>query len=446
MKYSPHEYQEYAKRFIIEHPEAAIFLDCGMGKTVITLTAIQELINDYFDVKRVLVIAPLRVGLTSWPAEIAKWDHLKNLRYSVAIGSTAKRIEAINDKNAQIVIINRENVDWLIKYNAWDYDMVVIDELSSFKSHKSKRFKALMSKRPFVKRIVGLTGTPSSNGLMDLWAEFKLLDMGKRLGRFIGNYREWYFRPDKMNGPIVYSYKPLPLAENEIYKKISDITISMSALDHLKMPELIVNEVEVEMNPHERRKYDSLKQEMVMEIPDGVITAANAASLTNKLCQMSNGRIYDEDKNIIHIHDRKIDALEDIIESANGQPVLIAYWFKHDLEAISSRFKVIEIKTSADIADWNDKKIPVAVIHPASAGHGLNLQSGGNILVWYGLTWSLELNQQTNARLWRQGQASGTVVIQHIVCKDTVDGNILKALKAKDTTQSALIEAVKAVV
>lgn len=446
MKYSPHEYQEYAKRFIIEHPEAAIFLDCGMGKTVITLTAIQELINDYFDVKRVLVIAPLRVGLTSWPAEIAKWDHLKNLRYSVAIGSTAKRIAALNDKTAQIVIINRENVDWLIKYNRFDFDMVVIDELSSFKSHKSKRFKALMSKRPFVKRIVGLTGTPSSNGLMDLWAEFKLLDMGKRLGRFIGNYREWYFRPDKMNGPIVYSYKPLPFAEKEIYEKISDITISMSALDHLKMPELIVNEVEVEMNPHEQGKYDGLKQEMMMEIPDGVITAANAASLTNKLSQMANGRIYDEDKNIIHIHDRKLDVLEDIIESANGQPVLVAYWFKHDLDAIKERFKVREIKTSADIVDWNDKKIPVAVIHPASAGHGLNLQSGGNILVWYGLTWSLELYQQTNARLWRQGQTSGTVVIQHIVCKDTVDGNILKALKAKNTTQSALIEAVKAVV
>lgn len=446
MKYSPHEYQEYAKRFIIEHPEAAIFLDCGMGKTVITLTAIQELINDYFDAKRVLVIAPLRVGLTSWPAEIAKWDHLKNLRYSVAIGSTAKRIAALNDKTAQIVIINRENVDWLIKYNRFDFDMVVIDELSSFKSHKSKRFKALMSKRPFVKRIVGLTGTPSSNGLMDLWAEFKLLDMGKRLGRFIGNYREWYFRPDKMNGPIVYSYKPLPFAEKEIYEKISDITISMSALDHLKMPELIVNEVEVEMNPHEQGKYDGLKQEMMMEIPDGVITAANAASLTNKLSQMANGRIYDEDKNIIHIHDRKLDALEDIIESANGQPVLVAYWFKHDLDAIKERFKVREIKTSADIVDWNDKKIPVAVIHPASAGHGLNLQSGGNILVWYGLTWSLELYQQTNARLWRQGQTFGTVVIQHIVCKDTVDGNILKALKAKNTTQSALIEAVKAVV
>ena len=445
MKFIPHDYQKCAVAFIEKNEIACLLLDMGLGKTVITLTALKHLLDNGV-VRRILIVGPLRVARDTWPAEIKKWDHLKGLKYSVAVGSTLKRIEAINDKTAQIVIINRENVDWLIKHNSFDYDMVVIDELSSFKSHKSKRFKALMSKRPFVKRIVGLTGTPSSNGLMDLWAEFKLLDMGKRLGRFIGNYREWYFRPDKMNGPIVYSYKPLPFAEKEIYEKISDITISMSALDHLKMPELIINEVEVEMNPYERRKYDSLKQEMVMEIPDGVITAANAASLTNKLCQMANGRIYDEDKNIIHIHDRKLDALEDIIESANGQPVLIAYWFKHDLEAISNRFKVREIKTSADIADWNDKKTPVAVIHPASAGHGLNLQSGGNILVWYGLTWSLELYQQTNARLWRQGQSSGTVVIQHIVCKDTVDGNILKALKAKNTTQSALIDAVKAVV
>ena len=445
MKFIPHDYQNYAVDFIEKNEIACLLLDMGLGKTVITLTALRHLLDNGV-VRRILIICPLRIARDTWPAEIKKWDHLKNLRYRVAIGSTAKRLEAINDKTVQMVIINRENVDWLIKHNAWDYDMVVIDELSSFKSHKSKRFKALMSKRPFVKRIVGLTGTPSSNGLMDLWAQFKLLDFGKRLGRFIGSYREWYFRPDKVNGLIVYSYKPLPNAEQEIYEKISDITISMSALDHLKMPELIVNEVEVEMNPHERRKYDSLKQEMVMEIPDGVITAANAASLTNKLCQMSNGRIYDEDKNIIHIHDRKLDALEDIIESANGQPVLIAYWFKHDLDAIKERFKVREIKTSADIADWNDKKISMAVIHPASAGHGLNLQSGGNILVWYGLTWSLELYQQTNARLWRQGQASGTVVIQHIICKDTVDGNILKALKAKDTTQAALIEAVKAVV
>ena len=397
-------------------------------------------------VKRVLVIAPLRVARDTWPAEIKKWDHIRGLRHTVAVGSTKERLAAINDSSAQIVIINRENVDWLVKHCEWNFDMVVIDELSSFKNHRSKRFKAMCKIRPFVSRIVGLTGTPSSNGLMDLWAQFKILDYGKRLGRFIGNYREWYFRPDKMNGYIVYSYKPLPFAEKEIYEKISDITISMSAIDHLDMPELITNEIEVEMSQKERAKYDEFKDEMVMELPDGAITAANAASLTNKLCQMANGRIYDESKNVVRIHDRKLDALEDIIESANGKPVLIAYWFKHDLEAIKGRFDVREIKTSEDITDWNEGNIPVAVIHPASAGHGLNLQAGGNTLVWFGMTWSLELYQQTNARLWRQGQNENTVVIQHIVCKDTVDGRILKALKDKNTTQAALIEAVKAVV
>ena len=436
-----HEYQHYASDFILHNPAAAVFLSCGMGKTIITLTAIEQM----KDIKRILVIAPLRVCQV-WKNEALKWEHTKNLKMVIAVGSTKERLSALQDMTARIVIINRENVDWLIKSHPWDFDMVVIDELSSFKNHKSKRWKALMSKRPFVKRIVGLTGTPSSNGLMDLWAEFKLLDMGKRLGRFIGNYREWYFKPDKMNGPIVYSYKPLPFAEKAIYEKISDITISMSAIDHLDMPELIINEIEVEMSSTERKKYDALKKEMVMEIPDGVITAANAASLTNKLCQMADGRIYDESKNVVKIHDRKLDALEDLIEAANGNPVLIAYWFQHDLEAIRSRFTVREIKTSVDIAEWNEGKIPVAVIHPASAGHGLNLQKGGNILVWYGLTWSLELYQQTNARLWRQGQESGTVVIQHIICKDTVDGRILKALKNKDTTQSALINAVKAVI
>ena len=445
MVFNSHVYQQFAIDFVKNNEISCLLLDMGLGKTVITLTALKDLL-DKGVVKRVLVIAPLRVARDTWPAEIKKWDHIRGLRHTVAVGSTKERMAAINDSSAQIVIINRENVDWLVKHCDWNFDMVVIDELSSFKNHRSKRFKAMCKIRPFVKRIVGLTGTPSSNGLMDLWAQFKILDYGKRLGRFIGNYREWYFRPDKMNGYIVYSYKPLPFAEKEIYEKISDITISMSAIDHLDMPELITNEIEVEMSPKEQTKYDELKDEMVMELPDGAITAANAASLTNKLCQMSNGRIYDESKNIVRIHDRKLDALEDIIESANGQPLLIAYWFKHDLEAIRGRFDVREIKTSEDIEDWNEGKIPVAVIHPASAGHGLNLQAGGNTLVWYGLTWSLELYQQTNARLWRQGQSAGTVVIQHIICKDTVDGRILKALKAKDTTQSALIDAVKAVI
>ena len=438
-----HDYQEYAVKFIEEHPVSALLLDMGLGKTIITLTAINNLMFDMFEVRKVLIIAPLRVARDTWPAEIEKWEHLKHLRYSVVIGAPDERKAALNT-DANIYIINRENVDWLVSNTKFDYDMVVIDELSSFKNHQSKRFKALMKVRPKVKRIVGLTGTPASNGLMDLFAEFRLLDMGERLGRFIGQYRNEYFKPDKQNGYIVYSYKPLPYSEEKIYEKISDITVSMKAIDHLQMPELISTEYVVAMSDEEKEKYRELKKELVLQLPNGEITAANAASLNNKLCQMSNGAIYDDDKNIIAIHDRKLDALEDIIESANGKPILVAYWFKHDAERIKARFQVCEIKTSKDITDWNAGKIPVALIHPASAGHGLNLQSGGNFLVWFGLTWSLELYQQTNARLWRQGQKSETVVIQHIVTKGTVDERILRALETKDKTQTALMTAVKA--
>ena len=322
--------------------------------------------------------------------------------------------------------------------------MAVIDELSSFKNHQSKRFKAFMKIRPKLKRIVGLTGTPASNGLMDLFAEFKLLDMGERLGRFIGQYRNAYFQPDKRNGMVIYSYKPLPDAEQRIYDKISDITISMKAADHLTMPELISSEYTVQLSDKEREKYERLKKDLVLPEDSGEITAANAASLSNKLSQMANGAVYSDDESVIEMHDRKLDALEDIIESMNGRPLLVAYWFKHDLERIRKRFEIREIKSSADISDWNSGKIPVALIHPASAGHGLNLQSGGCALVWFGLTWSLELYQQTNARLWRQGQTADTVVIQHIISKGTIDEQIMKALKAKDTTQAALIAAVKA--
>ena len=340
-------------------------------------------------------------------------------------------------------------MDWLVSNTAFDYDMVVIDELSSFKNHQSKRFKALMKVRPKVKRIVGLTDTPASNGLMDLFAEFRLLDMGERLGRFIGQFRNEYFKPDKQNGYIVYSYKPLPDAEERIYEKISDITVSMKAVDHLKMPELISNEYTVKMSETEKEKYKELKDELILEVQDTEITAANAAALSNKLCQMSNGAIYDDAGEIIPIHNRKLDALEDIIESANGKPVLVAYWFKHDRTRIAERLGKLgivyqEIKSAQSIKNWNSGKLQVALIHPASAGHGLNLQSGGNFLVWFGLTWSLELYSQTNARLWRQGQQSETVIIQHIVTKGTVDEKILKALKEKDETQSALMTAVKA--
>lgn len=445
MKYEPHEYQRYAVEYIKSHPVAAVLLSMGLGKTSISLTAINDLLFDSFEIHKVLIIAPLRVASVTWSAEIEKWEHLKILKYSVVVGTEAERLTALNAQ-ADIYIINRENVQWLIEKSGipFDFDMLVVDELSSFKNHQSKRFKALMKVRPKVKRAVGLTGTPSSNGLMDLFAEFKLLDMGARLGRFIGQYRNAYFSPDKRNGQIIYSYKPLPDAEQQIYEKISDITISMKSTDHLKMPELISTQYEVELSEEEKKKYEELKKDLILQLPDGEITAANAASLTGKLSQMANGAVYSDDESILEIHQRKLDALEDIIESANGKPVLVAYWFRHDLERIKKRFAVREIKTSRDIADWNNGSIPVAVIHPASAGHGLNLQSGGSALVWFGITWSLELYQQTNARLWRQGQTAETVVITHIIAKGTIDERIVKALKMKDTSQSALIDAVKA--
>lgn len=445
MKYNPHNYQRYAAEFIITHPVAALLLDMGLGKTSITLTAINNLLFDRFEIHKVLVVAPLRVARDTWSAEIEKWEHLKNLRYSVVIGTERERLKALCTP-ADIYIINRENIQWLVEESGlpFDFDMAVIDELSSFKNHQSKRFRAFMKVRPKLKRIVGLTGTPAGNGLMDLFAEFKLLDMGERLGRLIGQYRNAYFQPDKRNGMVIYSYKLLPNAEQQIYDKISDITISMKAADHLKMPELISAEYTVQLSEKEKEKYDRLKKDLILSTEDNEVTAANAASLSNKLSQMANGAVYSDDESIIEIHDRKLDALEDIIESMNGKPLLVAYWFKHDLERIRKRFEIREIKSSEDISAWNSGKIPVALIHPASAGHGLNLQNGGSTLVWFGLTWSLELYQQTNARLWRQGQTADTVVIQHIITKGTIDEQIMKALKTKDTTQAALITAVKA--
>ncbi len=405
---------------------------------------------DYFDVHRILVVAPLRVARNTWSDEIEKWDHLHHLTFAIAVGSEKERLEALK-KQADITMINRENLQWLIEKSGqpFEYDMVVIDELSSFKNHQAKRFKALMKVRPKVKRIVGLTGTPSSNGLMDLFAEFKILDMGMRLGRFIGQYRNTYFKPDKVNGPIVYSYKPLPGVEDAIYEKISDITISMKAADHLKMPELINTKYMVHLSEKEKKKYEDMKAELVLELPEGEITAANAASLSGKLSQMANGAVYADDESILPIHDRKLDALEDIIESANGKPLLIAYWFKHDLIRLEQRLAEKKIPfqkldSDASMKMWNKGELPVALIHPASAGHGLNLQSGGSTLVWFGITWSLELYQQTVARLYRQGQSSGTVTVIHILTQGTVDEKIMKALADKDSTQSALIDAVKA--
>jgi SNF2 family DNA or RNA helicase len=444
MRYEPHEYQEYATNFILSHPIAAILLEMGLGKSVITLTAIFDLTLDSFLIRKVLVIAPLRVARDTWPAEIEKWDHLNGLTYSVAIGSEAQRKAALLQR-AQVYLINRENVDWLINDSGipFDYDMVVIDELSSFKSHTSKRFRALRKVRPNVKRIVGLTGTPSSNGLMDLWAEIGILDMGQRLGRYISHFRNTYFVPDKRNQQIIFTYKPKPGAEEAIYRLISDITISMKNTDYLKLPDLVINEIPVLLSEDERQQYEIMRSEMVLSIKGKEIDAVNAAALSNKLLQMANGAVYDGNGGVIRIHDRKLDALEDIIEAANGKPVLIAYWYKHDLERIMERFPAIQLDNAESIKRWNDGEIPVAVIHPASAGHGLNLQAGGSCLVWFGLTWSLELYQQTNARLWRQGQMD-TVIIHHIVAKDTIDEQVMKTLKRKDKTQTALIDAVKA--
>lgn len=444
MKYKPHEYQSYATEFILSHPISAVFLEMGLGKSVITLSAIFDLCLDSFLVCKVLVIAPLRVARDTWPAEIKKWDHLKGLSYSVAVGTEKERINALK-KQSTLYIINRENVDWLVHKSGipFHFDMVVIDELSSFKSYGAKRFKSLLKVRPSVKRIVGLTGTPSSNGLMDLWAEFRILDLGQRLGRYISHYRNTYFKPDKRNAQIIFSYKPLPGAEEEIYKQISDITISMKSTDYLAMPEFVSNQVFVTLSDKEWKVYSDFKEDMVANLGDEEIDAVNAAVLSGKLLQMANGAVYDSENKAHVIHDKKLDALEDLIEGANGKPVLVAYWYKHDLERIKDRFPVRQIQSSKDIEDWNDGKIPIAVIHPASAGHGLNLQSGGSTLIWFGLTWSLELYQQTNARLYRQGQKD-TVIVHHIITKNTIDEDVLLALTKKEKTQDALIDAVKA--
>lgn len=444
MKYSPHDYQTYATNFILEHPTSAIFLDMGLGKSVITLTAIFDLALDSFLIRKVLVIAPLRVARDTWPAEIEKWDHLNGLTYSAAVGTEKERRLALM-QSVDVYLINRENVDWLITKSGlpFDYDMVVVDELSSFKAYGSKRFKALRRVRPKVKRIVGLTGTPSGNGLMDLWAEIGILDMGQRLGRFITHYRNSFFAPDKRNQQIVFSYKPLPGAEDEIYRRISDITISMKNTDYLNMPECVVNEIPVRLSDKEKKVYDTMKRDLILSLEGQEIDAGSAASLSNKLLQMANGAVYADDGSVVNIHDRKLDALEDIIEASNGKPVLIAYWYKHDLERILQRFPAEKLDSSDSIKRWNDGEIQLAVIHPASAGHGLNLQAGGSTLVWFGLTWSLELYQQTNARLWRQGQKD-TVVIHHIITKGTIDEQVMKALRLKDKIQTALIDAVKA--
>lgn len=449
MKYVAHKYQEKCIEFILSHPIAMIWLSCGMGKTSVGLTSLEQLLYDFFEIHKVLIICPIRVAYT-WRDEIEQWDHLQHLKYSIAIGTESERLAALK-ADADITIINREQVDWLVNKSKvpFVWDACIIDEVSSFKNSSSKRFKAFMKVRPNFKRVIALTGTPSSNGLEDLYAEFKLLDYGERLGRFLGQFRNAFFRPAVMNGPVVYKYAPLPGAEEEIYKRISDITISMDSMDYLDMPELIESNYNVTLSDEELDRYKELKKELVLTLPEGDVTASNAAALAGKLTQLANGAIYSDDGEIISIHDAKLNALEDIYESSQGHPFLLAYWFRHDLVRIKARLDKLGanyqiINTDQSIKDWNARKIEVGLIHAASCAHGINLQKGGSHIVFFGQIWSLELYQQTVARLWRQGQKSKTVVVQRIVAKDTVDERILKALSEKDVTQSALIEAVKA--
>jgi len=429
-----HEYQKYCIEFIIKNKECGLFLEMGLGKSVIALTAIERL-----PVKKVLIIAPLRVAKNTWSDECKKWEHLKHLNIVKVLGTKEQRIKVL-EKESKIYIINRENVSWLVDYK-FDFDMVVIDELSSFKSCRSERFKSLKRVRHQVKRIVGLTGTPASNNLEDLWAQVYLLDGGKRFGKFIGSFRNEYFVPDKRSQFVVFSYKPKADAEERIYKKISDICLSMKSCDYLKMPERVDNYVEVKLSAKEMKLYKEMEKEMILKLVDGDILALNAAVLAGKLVQLANGAAYDENKDVKLIHNRKIDALEDIIEAANGKPVLVFYGYRHDRDRIRQRFKVRELISTKDMDDWNSGKIDIAITHPASTGHGLNLQFGGSTIVWLSLTWSLELYEQANARLLRQGQKE-TVVIHHIVAKDTIDENVIRALKNKSSVQEMLMEAI----
>lgn len=443
-----HEYQKAAVSHIIDHPAAGLFLDMGLGKTVSTLTAINRLMNVYMEVTKVLVIAPKRVAENTWTTECGKWDHLKGLRISRVLGTEKKRKAALKE-DADIYVINRENVVWLVAQlkGWWPFDMIVIDELSSFKSNTATRFKALRKVRPMSARVVGLTGTPAPNGLIDLWPQMYLLDMGERLEKTITAYRSKYFKPGRTNGQVVFDYKPNSGSEDAIYSRISDICISMKAGDYLDLPDLIEIPVEVSMSDRQMQQYEKFEEEQVLKLQDeGDISAVNAAALSNKLLQYANGAVYDADRNIHELHEAKLDALEEIVEAANGSPVLVFYSFRHDVARIMKRLKAYhpkEIDGQEDIQAWNDGRIPVMLAHPASAGHGLNLQQGGHIMVWFGLPWSLELYQQANARLHRQGQRQ-PVRSYAIMTKGTMDADVKKALSGKTDRQDALMEAVKA--
>lgn len=447
MRFKPYRYQQFAVDRILKLPAVGLFLGMGLGKTVCTLSAIRQLMYEEYSVRRVLVIAPKSVAESTWPAELEKWDELKDLRMARVLGDARHRARALAS-DADIYVINRENVVWLVEYyrsmhQDFPFDMCVVDESSSFKNNQSKRFRALRMVRPFFSRVVILTGTPSANGLMDLWAQIYLLDRGERLGRTITAYRHNYFRPDQMNGFVVYSYKALPGAEEEITDKIKDITFSMKPEDYLELPDLVSVQVTVEMDDKAKKLYKEFKREYVLELPEGDIVAGSAAALTNKLLQLANGFAYGEDGKTIEFHEAKMQALKDIVDTAT-RPVLVFYEFIRDRERILKAVKGSrQLKTDKDIRDWNDGKIPVLLAHPQSAGYGLNLQAGGNTIVWYGMPWSLELYQQANARLYRQGQTE-KVVIHHLITKGTMDEAVMRALQSKKMDQDSLIEAVKA--
>lgn len=446
MKFVPRDYQKFAIDYIQEKPETVLVLDMGLGKTVITLTALKNQMQNTFTVVRPLIVAPLRVARDTWPEEVKKWDHIQDLRIAVMVGTPKQRLKALNT-DADIWVINIENLHWLVETvgKKWPFDTLILDELSGFKNHQSQRVKDVLRIRPHLKRIAGLTGTPTSNGLMDLWAQYKVIDGGKRLGHRIGQFREKYFTPGRRNGHVIYEWKIKDGAKEAIHKQVADITISMMAEDHLDMPPLTEIDRTVKMDKQALATYTQMKKDMVIELADETIIADSAGVLSGKLQQLASGAIYiDDDHNWMKVHDAKLQALDDVIDEANGNTVLVAYWFKHELERLLDRYSQgRQLDTAQDMSDWKAGKIPIGFIHPASAGHGLNLQSGGHILVWLTTPWSLELVQQTNGRLYRQGQTKPVTTIR-ILTEGTIDEKVVDALESKNTTQTALIDAVKA--
>lgn len=451
MEFKPHAYQSYCISKILEIPKMGLFLDMGLGKTVTTLSAVRELKYNRFQVGKVLVIAPKKVAEGTWTREKDKWDHTKMLRVSPVLGSQAKRIRALNTP-ADIYITNRENVCWLVDYyrNDWPFDMVVVDESSSFKSHKAKRFKSLAGVSSRITRMVLLTGTPSPNGLNDLWAQVFLLDGGERLGRRYTQFRERYFDPGDRGNNVIYNYKAKHGSEQSILGKISDICISMKAEDYLQLPDITFHEVPVELDVRAQKAYAELERKMVLELPDDGddISVTSAAALSNKLLQLANGAVYDEDHSVHEVHNCKIEAFLELVESLQGKPVLVFYNFQHDRDRLlkvlgKTGLRVRELKKPKDEDDWNSRQTDILLTHPASSAYGLNLQQGGNHVIWFGLTWNYELYTQANKRLHRQGQME-KVIVHHLVCPGTRDEDVMQALSRKDDVQNWVMESLKA--